>query len=91
MIGVRLAIVSIVAVLVSEHSVADAGPLAVVDAHAEADVADEGSAVTLLVRHALTRPERPLLDTTATMQGPAWTTRNAATRSKLKPPMRSPV
>lgn len=82
MIGVRLAIVSIVAVLVSEHGVADAGPLAVVDAHAEADVADEGSAVTLLVRHALTRPERPLLETTATMQGPAWTTRNAAARSK---------
>jgi hypothetical protein len=81
-IGVRFAFVIVVAAVVSGHSIAHAGPLAVVDAHAEADVADEGSAVTLLVRHALTRPERPLLDTTATMQGPAWTTRNAAARSK---------
>jgi predicted Ser/Thr protein kinase/tetratricopeptide (TPR) repeat protein len=57
-----------------------AGPLIVVDAHSELDLRDEADGFTLLLRHALARPDRPLLSSVATMTGPAWTTRNAVAK-----------
>ena len=59
---------------------AHAGPLVVVPAHGTADVTDEAGALTLLVRAALSRPDRPLATLSETETAEKWTIGTAQKR-----------